>query len=306
MPIELELTGIQAGYGEMPALFGVTLKVPAASVTALLGSNGAGKTTLLRVASGLVRPWKGSVRFRGASLDGVGIRERARQGLCLIPEGRGIFPTLTVKENLLIQTHLVGRGSAGEIEEKAYGRFRVLGERRNQIAGTLSGGEQQMLALSRSLTTNPKVVLMDEISMGLAPLIVESLFEVVRQMASEGMTILLVEQMAQESLEISDYVYVMNQGRMRAVGQPADVEEVIVSTYLGGVDGEGSASSNGNGSAPQDRGWNQAQLLATEKGSMAHRFGCPVIASSPNVHPIDGTQGFAPCALCDSTVSAVG
>jgi branched-chain amino acid transport system ATP-binding protein len=298
MPHDLELVGVHAGYGEMPALFGVDLAVPAGTVTALLGPNGAGKTTTLRVATGGLMPSKGKVRYRGADVTRSGVRDLATRGLCMIPEGRGIFPTLTVRENLRVQSHLKGRGSEAHIQEVAYSRFPVLGSRRSQVAGTLSGGEQQMLALSRALTTEPSMILLDEISMGLAPLIVEELLGVVRQLASEGLTILLVEQLVQDALDIADYVYVLNQGRIIAVGEPIDVRETIVSSYLGGAGGtEAAAHAHTAPLGEQRPADDVGGLVLTAEGRLAHRRSCPVtrFAGGSRAAP----DGAPTCRLCE-------
>jgi branched-chain amino acid transport system ATP-binding protein len=229
----LELRGVRAGYGGVEALHGIDLVVPGGSIVALLGPNGAGKTTTLRVINGLVTPTAGSVRVEGHELAGASTVALARAGVCLIPEGRGIFPNLTVRENLLMDTY-AARRPLGEIEEAAYGRFPRLGERRNQVAGTMSGGEQQMLALSRALSSDPALILLDELSMGLAPLIVEELFTVVRELAETGVTILVVEQFASVVLGVADHVAVMAQGLIRLQGRPDDVKDELHAAYLGG------------------------------------------------------------------------
>jgi branched-chain amino acid transport system ATP-binding protein len=222
---------VRAGYGRIEVLHGLDLVVPHGSVFALLGPNGAGKTTTLKVASGRLRPAAGCVHVGGAHINGAKPAAIARAGICSIPEGRGIFPNLTVTENLRMMTF---RGlSTGEVEEKAYGRFPRLSERRNQLAGTLSGGEQQMLAMSRALTTDPVLLLLDEISMGLAPLIVAELYELVRQLAASGIAILLVEQFARTALAVADYAAVLAQGRIELIGEPADVAAGVSAAYLG-------------------------------------------------------------------------
>src|ERR1700730_4413004 len=191
------MRGIHAGYGSMKALFSVDLRVSQARVLAVLGPTGAGQTTTLRVAGGLLRPSAGSVLFDGADITRSRSRARARTGICLIPEGRGIFPNLTVRENLLLQTYARPGVSRSEIEELAYERFPGLGKRSKQVAGTMSGGEQQMLALSRALTTPPRLLLRDEISMGLAPRLVEELFEVIKdEVVRRNVTVVIVEQLA--------------------------------------------------------------------------------------------------------------
>jgi branched-chain amino acid transport system ATP-binding protein len=230
----LELIDVVAGYGRIEVLHGVTLRVPPGCVFALLGPNGAGKTTTLSIASGKLRPTSGCVHVTGTHVNRAAPEALARAGVCRIPEGRGIFPNLTVEENLRMWTY-AGSLSAKEVREKAYARFPRLGERRNQLAGTMSGGEQQMLAMSRALVTDPGVLLLDEISMGLAPKIVAELYELVGQLAQEGISILLVEQFARTALAVSDYAAVMTGGRITMVGQPADVADMVNEAYLGGA-----------------------------------------------------------------------
>ncbi len=230
----LELKDIRAGYGRIEVLHGVSLSVPAGSVFALLGPNGAGKTTTMAVASGRVRPTAGCVHVAGNHVNSVAPEALARAGVCRIPEGRGVFPNLTVAENLRMWTYASAL-STKEVQERAFARFPRLGERRNQLAGTMSGGEQQMLAMSRSLVTEPGVLLLDEISMGLAPKIVAELYDVVKQLAAEGISILLVEQFARTALAVADYAAVMTGGTITVVGQPADVADAVNEAYLGGA-----------------------------------------------------------------------
>ncbi len=227
----LELRGVHAAYGQIEVLHGVDLVVPPASVVALLGPNGAGKTTALSVAAGLMAPTAGHVLVAGREVSGVRAEELARRGVATIPEGRGVFPNLTVRENLLMATY------AGidirRVEEVAYQRFPRLGERRNQLAGTLSGGEQQMLALARGLAVDPAVLLLDELSMGLAPLVVEDFYRTVAQIAQAGTSILVVEQFARIVLDVADIAAVMVNGRIRAVGHPDDIQSELSAAYLG-------------------------------------------------------------------------
>jgi branched-chain amino acid transport system ATP-binding protein len=227
----LELRDMTAAYGRIQVLHGVNLIVPERSVVALLGPNGAGKTTTLRVASGQMRPSAGCVHVAGRHVNGASADALARAGVCAIPEGRGIFPNLTVMENLRMVTF--GGASYRQVEERTYAQFPRLKERRAQVAGTMSGGEQQMLALARAVATDPALLMLDEISMGLAPLIVAELYDLVAQIAATGVAILVVEQFAQTALGVADYAAIMVQGKIRLFGQPADIEEELSSAYLG-------------------------------------------------------------------------
>jgi branched-chain amino acid transport system ATP-binding protein len=229
----LELRGVHAAYGRIEVLHGVDLVVPPRSVVALLGPNGAGKTTTLRVASGQHEPTQGCVHICGKHVNGANADALTRAGICTIPEGRGIFPNLTVEENLQMMTYAGAPFS--QIRERAFHTFPRLKERRTQLSGTMSGGEQQMLAMARALSTDPAVLLLDEISMGLAPLIVAELYESVRRIAEEGVAILLTEQYARTALQVADYAAVMTQGKVRSMGQPADVADELSGAYLGGT-----------------------------------------------------------------------
>jgi branched-chain amino acid transport system ATP-binding protein len=228
----LELRDVRAGYGPIEVLHGVNLAVPQGTVVALLGPNGAGKSTTLKVCSGLVEPTRGEVRLAGRVVTELSADARARLGVCTIPEGKGIFPNLTVRENLLMATQ-VGV-PLRDIEAAAYERFPRLGERRGQLAGTMSGGEQQMLAMSRALGVDPAVLLLDELSMGLAPLIVQELYEIVAHVASQGVSILVVEQFARTVLGVADRAAIMLSGRVTATGTPDEIVEELQSAYLGG------------------------------------------------------------------------
>jgi branched-chain amino acid transport system ATP-binding protein len=230
-PPLLELAGIRASYGLIEVLHGVDLAVPSGAVVALLGPNGGGKTTMLRVCCGLHTPSGGELRLAGRVVNGAGADALARLGLCTIPEGRGIFPNLSVRENLWMATQTGVDLDA--LESVAYARFPILGQRRKQLAGTLSGGEQQMLALSRALGTEPALLMLDELSMGLAPRVVRELYEIVGQLAADGVSILLVEQFARTVLPIADYAAIMLHGRVTSVGPPAEVEEKLSAAYLG-------------------------------------------------------------------------
>ena len=228
----LELIDVRAGYGSIEVLHGVSLTVHRGEVLALLGPNGGGKSTSLNVLAGLVDTMSGEVRLAGRTVTSVGPDKRARLGLCTIPEGKGVFPNLTVRENLMMATHT--GATLSDIEAVAYARFPRLGDRRSQLAGTMSGGEQQMLAMSRALATNPAVLLLDELSMGLAPLIVSSLYEIVAQVAETGVSVLVVEQFARTVLGIADRAAIMLSGRITRVGAPDELAEELSSAYLGG------------------------------------------------------------------------
>src|SRR5947209_73076 len=229
----LGLRDVRAAYGRIEVLHGVSLTVHPGTVFALLGPNGAGKSTALKVASGRLAPTSGCVHVAGTHVNGVKPHKLAKAGVCSIPEGRGIFPNLTVAENLRMVTY-AGDVSVAEVEDRSYTRFPRLGERRSQLAGTMSGGEQQMLAMARGLATDPALLLLDELSMGLAPLIVEQLYEIVAQIAAEGVSILVVEQFARTVLGVADYAAIMLHGKVVSVGQPADLEDELSSAYLGG------------------------------------------------------------------------
>ncbi|MCU1593347.1 MAG: transporter related [Frankiales bacterium] len=231
MTAALELRGVSAGYGRVAVLHDIDLAVPPYGVLALLGSNGAGKSTLLRVASGRTSPSSGQVLLRGTDVTGRSPERLSRTGLCSVPEGRAVFPNLTVTENLRMWTYRPGV-SRKAVEEQAFARFPRLKERRKQLAGRLSGGEQQMLAMTRALTAEPDVLLLDEISMGLAPVVAAELFGLVRQIADDGTPVLLVEQFARTALEIADSVAVMAQGHIRVTGTPEEVRDQVLETYL--------------------------------------------------------------------------
>ena len=227
----LELRGLRAGYGSIDVLHGVDLVLEPGQVYALLGPNGAGKTTTLGVCSGQIAPTAGQVLIYGREVNGTTSDALARAGVCLVPEGRGVFPNLTVTENLRMFTH--AGASFSEVQEQAFSQFPRLKERRKQIAGTLSGGEQQMLAMSRALATRPALLLLDELSMGLAPLIVEELYERVADLAREGISILIVEQFAQAVLGVSTVASIMLHGRITRTGPPAEIAEELADAYLG-------------------------------------------------------------------------
>ena len=227
----LELVNIRGGYGTIDVLHGVDLVLEEGTVHALLGPNGAGKTTTLGVCSGQIPPSGGQLVLAGRDVNGVSSDALARAGVCLVPEGRGIFPNLTVTENLRMFTH--AGASMDDVMDKAFTQFPRLKERRKQVAGTMSGGEQQMLAMSRALAVNPTVLLLDELSMGLAPLIVEELYERVAELAAQGISILVVEQFAAAVLGVATVASIMLHGRITRTGSPAEIAEELTEAYLG-------------------------------------------------------------------------
>jgi len=231
LPPGVIVRGVRASYGRIEVLHGVDLEVPAGSVFALLGPNGAGKSTLLKVLSGRMRPTAGEILVGDIRIGKISCEKLARDGICAVPEGRGIFPNLTVRENLRIWTYRGGI-TAKDVEEQTYATFPRLKERRKQVAGTLSGGEQQMLAISRALVTGPKVLLLDELSMGLAPLIVGELYELVATLASRGMTILLVEQFVTMALAVATRAAIMVHGRIEQEGTPREMADAALGVYL--------------------------------------------------------------------------
>jgi branched-chain amino acid transport system ATP-binding protein len=228
----VELRGVRAGYDGIDVVNGIDLQVHAGRVMAILGPNGAGKSTTLKVVAGLLPATSGDVLLAGRRVNGARPDDLARRGLCLIPEGRGIFPNLTVRENLWMVTH-GGRGLAAVVE-RTVDRFPALGDRLDQTAGTLSGGQQQMVAMARGLATDPALLVLDELSMGLAPIVVDDLYARVRQVAAEGTTILLVEQFARIVMDVADEAAVMVHGRIVETGTPHDLEASLSQAYLGG------------------------------------------------------------------------
>jgi branched-chain amino acid transport system ATP-binding protein len=229
----IELIDVKAAYGSIDVLHGVNITIAPGTVYALLGPNGAGKSTTLKVASGRLNPTSGEVRYLGERVNGRSSDRLARDGLCTIPEGRGIFPNLTVLENLRTMTY--SGVSLSTVEDRAYARFPRLKERRKQMAGTLSGGEQQMLAIARAIGTDPKVLLLDELSMGLAPLVVSELYDVVKRIAADDVSILVVEQFAHEVLDVADVAAIILHGSIQFEGSPPAVADALQDAYLGGA-----------------------------------------------------------------------
>jgi branched-chain amino acid transport system ATP-binding protein len=227
----IELRGISAGYGASPVLRDVTLMVPSGSVVALLGPNGAGKTTLLKVASGLLKPSAGSILIDGVEHVSRQPHDFVASGLCLVPEGRGIFRNLDVRDNLRLQAR---KGEEEAALERATSVFPILGDRLAQVAGTLSGGEQQMLALARAYVASPRAVLLDEVSMGLAPKIVDEIFEFLARLAEAGVALLIVEQYVERALALAEYVYLLDRGQIAFAGDRSElVGQDLFHRYLG-------------------------------------------------------------------------
>lgn len=227
----LELRGVSAGYDGVSVLRGVTLTVDGGSVVALLGPNGAGKTTLLNVASGTVGLSDGSVWLEGHDVSSLQTHRRAQRGMCHIPEGRGIFPSLTVRQNIGLFRR---SGSAGSAEDMAVDLFPQLAKLMRRTAGTLSGGEQQMLALVRSFLADAKIVMLDEVSMGLAPHVVDEVFGFVRRLVASGRSLLIVEQYVQRALEVADTAYLLDRGEVAYSGPAGALDaDVILKSYVG-------------------------------------------------------------------------
>lgn len=237
----LNIEQVEAAYGKIPVLRQLSLSVKAGSITVVLGANGSGKTTLMRCVAGLLRPRRGRVLFRGQEIHRLKSHQIARLGFALVPEGRGILGSLTVRENLelaLFKYRATERPRGLRLIGQLYERFPILHQRANQSAGTLSGGEQQMLAIARSLVMAPEMVALDEPSLGLAPLVVSLIFDLISEMHSEGRTVLLVEQRISQALAIADYVYVLKLGQVVAHGEPALLlrDDTVRRTYLGGTE----------------------------------------------------------------------
>ncbi|MDH7809577.1 MULTISPECIES: ABC transporter ATP-binding protein [unclassified Rhizobium] len=236
MSIILDVSNIEIGYGEVLAVRGVNFEVPSGAVVTIVGANGAGKTTLLAAIAGL-RPSTGAIRFDGRSLHGNDTEDRVEKGLCLVPEQRELFGSMTVADNLLLGGFSMRRDRAGYRKRLAevYDRFPRLAERRDQLAWTLSGGERQMLALGRALMSQPRLLMLDEPSLGLAPLLVREIFRMIVGLRDTGVSVLLVEQNARAALEIADYAYVMESGQFSFHGSASTMvsDARVVETYFG-------------------------------------------------------------------------
>lgn len=234
--IVLEIEGLHVFYGAIHAIKGISFKVPKGKIVTLIGANGAGKSTTLSTIAGLVKARRGKIVYDGREIQGLPAHVINRMGICLVPEGRRIFPNLTVMENLMMGAfNRRDRDGLKKDLEWVFSLFPRLAERKNQLGGTLSGGEQQMLAISRGLMSRPKVMMMDEPSLGLAPLLVEEVFEIIKKINEEGVTILLVEQNAVGALKISDYGYVLETGSITLEGPSKDLlaNEDVKKAYLG-------------------------------------------------------------------------
>jgi branched-chain amino acid transport system ATP-binding protein len=227
----LEIAGIVGGYQDSVVIHDVSISVAPGSVVVLLGPNGAGKTTLLRLASGLLRPASGRILLDGTDITKLSPHARAELGLCHIPEGRAIFPSLTVRENIVLHAP---RGTEGHVLDAAVDAFPILGKRLKARATTLSGGQQQMLALVPAFVTSPKVVLVDEASLGLAPVLVDTIFELLAQLSARGVAMLVVEQYVKRALALADLAYVLNRGRVELDGTPSElVGSSLFASYFG-------------------------------------------------------------------------
>jgi branched-chain amino acid transport system ATP-binding protein len=237
----LTIKNLSAGYGKVQVLHGISMEVPKGKVVTLIGSNGAGKTTTMRAISGMIAPTAGEISLNGKRIDGQESYTIARQGLAHSPEGRRVFATMTVTDNLRLGAfpRYTGARPRGDVEadlERAMELFPRLKERRLQLAGTLSGGEQQMLAMARATMLKPEVVLLDEPSMGLAPILVDEVFRIIARLKSEGVTMLLVEQFAAAALNVADYAYVLENGRISLHGPAHQLRDdpAVKAAYLGG------------------------------------------------------------------------
>jgi len=231
----LKLTNIETYYGQIQALKGIHLQVEKGQIVALLGANGAGKSTTMRTIAGLVKPKQGTVEFLGEDVTGLRPHQLLRKGISLVPEGRAILAGMTVLENLEMGAYHRKDSRVKNDIQNVMRRFPILEERQNQLAGTLSGGQQQMLAIARALLSKPKLLLLDEPSMGLAPIIVAEIYKIIKDIKEEGTTVLLVEQNAKQALKIADYGYVMETGKIIAEGTAEELlkDERIVEAYLG-------------------------------------------------------------------------
>jgi branched-chain amino acid transport system ATP-binding protein len=231
----IEVKDLTVHYGGIVALDGISLRIPDGKIVSMVGANGAGKSTTINAISGMVRIQSGSITYNGESLL-LPPQEIVKKGIVQVPEGRKIFPTITVRENLILGAYTVSdRSAMAASMERIFGLFPILKERQNQLGGTLSGGEQQMLAFARALMSDPKVLVMDEPSLGLAPMFVLGIFKMIQDLNRAGHTILLVEQNAQKALSIADYAYVLETGRIVSEGEGQKIanDPIVKKAYLG-------------------------------------------------------------------------
>ena len=230
----LTIKDLQVSYGGINAVKGISLSVPEGKIVTLIGANGAGKSTILKAVSGIVKPKSAEILWKGENIVGKSPDKIVKSGIVLVPEGRRVFPNLTVKENLKIGAYLRGDDLSADFE-RVYELFPRLKEREWQLAGTLSGGEQQMLAVGRALMSKPELIMMDEPSLGLAPLIVQSIFDIIRTINKSGITVLLIEQNANMALQVADKAYVLETGRITLEGTGAELleNESVKEAYLG-------------------------------------------------------------------------
>jgi branched-chain amino acid transport system ATP-binding protein len=252
----LRFANVSAGYGKATVLRDVSFEVPAGGIIALLGPNGAGKTTLLKTAIGLLRPTHGAVYLHGKDVKHAAPNRRSRQGLCLIPEGRGIFRGLSVRDNLRMHQPRGAGVSVAETVDRAVAAFPILGERLGQLAGTMSGGQQQMLALARAFVASPRVVLLDEVSMGLAPKVVDEIFAAIARLAAGGTALVLVEQYVTRALELADSVVLLDRGSIAYDGPASGLEaDAVLRGYLGvDLDSTPNPSSTEDGTSEISHG----------------------------------------------------
>ncbi|WP_312522340.1 ABC transporter ATP-binding protein [Anaerospora sp.] len=232
----LTISQLVAGYGSITALKTVDISVPAGSIVSLIGANGAGKTTTMKTIMGLIKPASGKIEFQGESITGLPVHKIVNKGISLVPEGRSILSQMTVLENLEMGAFQRNDNAIQDDIRKVFNRFPILEERKQQLGGTLSGGQQQMLAIGRALMARPKLLLLDEPSMGLAPLVVADIFKVIQEINGDGTTILLVEQNVRQAIKIAHYAYVMETGRVVLHGKAEDIanDPRVMEAYLGG------------------------------------------------------------------------